>query len=122
MTFAPIMRILILLAMLIGISSCDRSRSVDHDVVIKWSQQSDVQLRQKGATFMAKSDEGRWISISTSVMEETKTGLMYSGGEILKSGFLVYPGSQRVGTIEEAIRVAAKLPGAEYQSEQAGGR
>ena len=69
---------------------------------------------------MAKNDDGKWISISTSVMEETKTGLMYSGGEILKSGFLVYPGGQRVSTIEEAVRVAAKLPGADYQSEQAG--
>jgi hypothetical protein len=66
---------------------------------------------------MAKNDKGRWIVISTSVMEETKTGLMYSGGEILKSGFLVYPGSQRVSTIGEAIRIAAKIPGAEYQSE-----
>jgi hypothetical protein len=87
---------------------------------MKWSQQSDVQLRQKAATFMATNDDGKWISISTSVMEETKTGLMYCGGEIMKSGFLVYPRGHRVSTLEEAIQVAAKLPGAEYQSEQAG--
>ena len=69
---------------------------------------------------MAQNDDGKWISISTSVMEEAESGLVYSGGEILKSGFLVYPGGQRVSTIEDAIRVAANLPGAEYKSEPVG--
>ena len=104
--------------MLLVFTGCERSESIDRDAVIEWSRGSDVQQRAKGVTFMDQDDDGRWVSISTSVMKETDSGLMYAGGEILRSGFLVYPGGHRANTIEKAINIAKRLEGAKYQSEQ----
>jgi len=104
---------------LIGFSACDRSSPFDEEGALQWSKKADVQLRQKGASFMDQNDEGRWVSISTSTMVETASGLMYSSGEILETGFFVYPGGHRVTTIEEAIQLSKEIEGANYNlSEQ----
>ena len=115
------MRLLLILLMLISLSACDRASSFDEEGALQWSKKADVQLRQKGASFMDQNDEGRWVSISTATMVETASGLMYSGGEILETGFFVYPGDHRVNTINEAIQLSKEIEGANYNpSEQVG--
>lgn len=107
-----------MLAALLGLSACDRSSSFDGEAAREWSQKANVQLRHEGATYMDQNDEGEWVSISTAAMEETASGLMYSQGEVLRTGFFVYPGGHRVNTIDEAILLSMEILGVKYQSEQ----
>ena len=105
----------------LALVSCERPRSFDDEAALIWSKKPVVQLREQSATYSFQRGDGSWVAISTAKMTETEIGLMDSGGEVLKFGFITYPGGRTVTSIEDAIRICSKLEGAKYKkSEQVG--
>jgi hypothetical protein len=110
----------VILAVL-ALGSCEQPRLFDDEAALIWSKKPEVQLREQSATYSFERGDGSWVAISTAKMTETEIGLMYSGGEVLKSGFITYPGGKVVTSIEDAIKICSKLEGAKYKkSEQVG--
>lgn len=113
------MRFLILVLLVLGMASCDKHAGIDRDAVLKWSTTPDVNTRSKAATWALQKEDKSWVAISTARCTETETGLLYDNGEILRSGFIVYPGGTQVATIEEALAAASKAKGATHKLEGA---
>ena len=111
------MKYLAICICLVSLSACDKGNPIDEEAILKWSSSSKAQAREHGATYMFHLDDGSCVSISTSKMQETDNGLMYSGGEILETGYFVYPGEKRVASIQEAIRLCKKIEGAHYNTQ-----
>lgn len=119
-TFAGKMKYLAICICLVGLSACDKVNPIDEEAILKWGSSGKAQAREHGETYMFYLDDGSCVSISTSKMEETDKGLMYSGGEILETGYYIYPGGRRAASIQEAIRLCKKIEGAHYISDQDG--
>ena len=101
-----------LLALLssLGLISCGRQTMMDADAALNWSLSADAQGRSKAAVYSYQYPDGSWITISTARLTETASGTIYDSGEILKTGYFVYPGSMNATTIQDAIRMAAQIP------------
>lgn len=101
-----------LLALLssLGFISCGRQTMMDADAALKWSLSADAAARSKAAVYSYQRPDASWITISTARLEETASGTIYDNGEILKTGYFVYPGSKNATTIQDAIRMAAQIP------------
>ncbi|RYD42043.1 MAG: hypothetical protein EOP83_33195 [Verrucomicrobiaceae bacterium] len=113
------MRLLLLALLTIGMVSCDKHAAEDRQAALVWSKKPEVTTRSKAATWAFQKEDKSWVSISTARCTETGTGLLYDGGEILRTGFIVYPGATQVATMEEALVAASKLKGATYKLEGA---
>ena len=113
------MRFLGVILITLAMTSCDRKRSFDSEAALAWSKTSEVQHRQGAKLYSFQRGDGSWVSISTARMRETDKGLMYSGGEILKSGFITYPGGEKVESIKDAIGICSEINGSRYQPREA---
>ena len=111
------MRLLLMIFTLVGLISCDSRPSFDSVAAVQWSKTPKVQLRSEASTYSFQRLDGSWVSISTAINTETESGLMCDGSEILKTGYITYPGGARTRTINEAIAICSKITGAKYKSE-----
>ena len=82
----------------------------DSDAAMRWSQTTDVQARKKASTYSYQRKDGSFVGLSTARLLEEPNGWTYDGGDILPTGFLVYPGAKPAATIKDAIAVASKIP------------
>ncbi|MGB1259728.1 MAG: hypothetical protein ACPG6P_06795 [Akkermansiaceae bacterium] len=89
--------------------SCTKQSSIEDSKIMQWGQDSSVTARTSSAVYMLPFEDGHWIAISTSYQKEKSETVAYTGGEVLKSGFLVYPGETKVNTLEEAIAEAKRI-------------
>ena len=103
------MRLILLALLTTALVSCDQKPpAIDREAVLKWSQSSAVVSRDNAATWAIQRADKTWVAISTALCKETEKGLIYEDGEILRSGYYVYPGAKKVATLEEALALAAK--------------
>jgi hypothetical protein len=102
----------------LALLSCNRPKLFDDAAALAWSKKPEVQTRSQSASYAFQRSDGSWVSISTAKMSESETALVYSGGEVLRTGFLTYPGGQTAASIEEAIQLCNKLAGAKYKPKQ----
>ena len=111
------MRFVSIILLLLSLASCDGRLSIDEDAALRWSKKQASQSRRTAEVYSFQRDDGLWVSIATARHTETISGLLYEGAEILKVGYITYPGGRRVETIEEAILIGSKAKGANYTSE-----
>lgn len=91
--------------------SCDSTYDINAGHAREWSQKTTVTERKTPAIFSTTRADERSIILSTAALKESAHGVMYDGGEILQTGYLVYPGAQPAANIEEAITIARKTKG-----------
>jgi hypothetical protein len=103
---------LVFLALLI-FSGCEGPSSADHERLLKWSQSSEVQFRKKAATYIIQRNGEAW-AVSTAELTVSGAAFVYSGGKVLSSGFVVYPGRIEASSIQEAMRVCSRTKGAVF--------
>ena len=97
--------------MSIAVVSCKRPYEFDSDAALRWSETSDVQQREIAASYSFMRKDSTWIIVTTAQMEESENDLTYAGGEILNSGYLVYPGGIKVSNIKEAVEICLRTQG-----------
>lgn len=70
---------------------------------------SDAQRRDKVAVYGYQRPDSSWVYISTAKLTVASSGVVADNGEILTSGYLVYPGGKQVSNIHEAIEEATNV-------------
>ncbi len=101
-------RVLLVLAITCVLVSCSRD-SVPGEHIRTWAQSNDVLAREHPASYGFQLPDGSWVTVSTARLEESDIGLTYDTGEILRSGFLVYPGGARAKNLEEALALLGRI-------------
>jgi hypothetical protein len=99
----------LILVFLFSVVSCSKESKILDSALIEWSRSSDVVSRKTAASYSCGVVGDQWIVISTAYQVESESHVMYTGGEILKSGFFVYPGGIKVNNIQEAIDEAKRI-------------
>lgn len=93
------------------LAACEKKYAFDRDAALQWSQTEAGQPRTKAASYTCNRPDGSWVMVTTATFSEDADGFGYDGGEILKNGYLVYPGGIRTETIEEAIQLCERIEG-----------
>ena len=101
-----VMKRTMLFVLICLLASCSRG-TVPSDAVRRWAASHVVVARDRCATHSFRRPDGTWAIVSTARLDED--GLVYVDGEILKSGFFVYPGGARADNLDQALALLAEI-------------